>query len=178
MVVCDSTVIVLPVIWMSVIQKLKLYCAPLGQRQRRRETTNITDWWWHLFRHCRCFCQHCLKITVKKLPINFVLYWRMLSSGNLGNTVSEWYAGTRINSVVVYSVFPKTYVLCCSHYYLATPRQCCYRWSSVVCLYVCAGHSHEPCRNWSTLCLRKKQDTKLLPITSPNVNRFSKFFHW
>jgi len=29
-----------------------------------------------------------------------------------------------------------------------------------------------------TLCLRKKQDTKLLPITSPNVNRFSKFFHW
>ena len=150
MVVCDSTVIVLPVIWMSVIQKLKLYCAPLGQRQRRRETTNITDWWWHLFRHCRCFCQHCLKITVKKLPINFVLYWRMLSSGNLGNTVSEWYAGTRINSVVVYSVFPKTYVLCCSHYYLATPRQCCYRWSSVVCLYVCAGHSHEPCRNWST----------------------------
>jgi len=30
----------------------------------------------------------------------------------------------------------------------------------------------------TTLCLRKKQDTKLLPITSPNVNRFSKFFHW
>jgi len=30
----------------------------------------------------------------------------------------------------------------------------------------------------STLCLRKKQDTKLLPITSPNGNRFSKFFHW
>ena len=29
-----------------------------------------------------------------------------------------------------------------------------------------------------TLCLRKKQDTKLLPITSPNGNRFSKFFHW
>ena len=29
-----------------------------------------------------------------------------------------------------------------------------------------------------TLCLRKKQDTKLMPITSPNVNRFSKFFHW
>jgi len=28
-----------------------------------------------------------------------------------------------------------------------------------------------------TLCL-KKQDTKLVPITSPNVNRFSKFFHW
>jgi len=28
-----------------------------------------------------------------------------------------------------------------------------------------------------TLCLRKKQDTKLLPITSPNVNRFSQFFH-
>jgi len=24
----------------------------------------------------------------------------------------------------------------------------------------------------------KKQDTKLLPITSPSVNRFSKFFHW
>jgi len=29
-----------------------------------------------------------------------------------------------------------------------------------------------------TLCLRKKQDTKLLPITSPNVNRFSQFFYW
>jgi len=26
-------------------------------------------------------------------------------------------------------------------------------------------------------CVSKKQDTKLLPITSPNVNRFSKFFH-
>ena len=25
---------------------------------------------------------------------------------------------------------------------------------------------------------QKKQDTKLLPITSPNVNRFSKLFHW
>ena len=25
---------------------------------------------------------------------------------------------------------------------------------------------------------KKKQDTKLLPITFPNVNRFSKFFHW
>jgi len=24
----------------------------------------------------------------------------------------------------------------------------------------------------------KKQDTKLLPITSPNVNQFSNFFHW
>ena len=24
----------------------------------------------------------------------------------------------------------------------------------------------------------KKQDTKLLPITSPNINRFSKFLHW
>jgi len=38
-------------------------------------------------------------------------------------------------------------------------------------------------KNWqwcvaTTLCLKKKQDTKLLPITSPNVNRFSKFFHW
>jgi len=27
-------------------------------------------------------------------------------------------------------------------------------------------------------CVSKKQDTKLLPITSPNVNRFSKFYHW
>jgi len=27
-------------------------------------------------------------------------------------------------------------------------------------------------------CVSKKQDTKFLPITSPNVNRFSKFFHW
>jgi len=27
-------------------------------------------------------------------------------------------------------------------------------------------------------CVSKKQDTKLLPITSLNVNRFSKFFHW
>jgi len=25
---------------------------------------------------------------------------------------------------------------------------------------------------------QKKHDTKLLPITSPNVNQFSKFFHW
>ena len=35
------------------------------------------------------------------------------------------------------------------------------------------------CYNFgTTLCLRKKQDTELLPITSPNVNQFSKFFHW
>jgi len=27
-------------------------------------------------------------------------------------------------------------------------------------------------------CVSKKQNTKLLPITSRNVNRFSKFFHW
>ena len=27
-------------------------------------------------------------------------------------------------------------------------------------------------------CVSKKQDTKLLLITFPNVNRFSKFFHW
>jgi len=26
-------------------------------------------------------------------------------------------------------------------------------------------------------CESKKQETKLLPITSPNINRFSKFFH-
>jgi len=25
---------------------------------------------------------------------------------------------------------------------------------------------------------QKKQDTKLLPVTFPNVNRFSNFFHW
>jgi len=36
----------------------------------------------------------------------------------------------------------------------------------------------EMCLVGNTLCLNKKQDTKLLPITSPNVNRFSKFFHW
>ena len=27
-------------------------------------------------------------------------------------------------------------------------------------------------------CVSKKQDTKLLPITFLNVNRFSNFFHW
>jgi len=40
-----------------------------------------------------------------------------------------------------------------------------------------AGHSGKQTME-CTLCLKKKQDTKLLPITSPNVNRFSKFFHW
>jgi len=39
-------------------------------------------------------------------------------------------------------------------------------------------NNHFSFMNESTLCLKKKQDTKLLPITSPNVNRFSKFFHW
>ena len=29
----------------------------------------------------------------------------------------------------------------------------------------------------TTLWVKKKQDTKLLPITSPKINRFSKFFH-
>ena len=37
-----------------------------------------------------------------------------------------------------------------------------------ICMYICM-YVH---------CVSKKQDTKLLPITSPNVNRFSKFFHW
>jgi len=41
-----------------------------------------------------------------------------------------------------------------------------------------AGWLEPGCPPSSTLCLKKKQDTKLLPITSPNVNRFSKFFHW
>jgi len=31
--------------------------------------------------------------------------------------------------------------------------------------------------NFSTLWVKKKQDTKLLSITSPNVDQFSKFFH-
>ena len=30
----------------------------------------------------------------------------------------------------------------------------------------------------SMYTVSQKKDTKLLPITSPNVNRFSKFFHW
>ena len=30
---------------------------------------------------------------------------------------------------------------------------------------------------WMYTVSQKKQDTKLLPITSPNVNRFSQFFH-
>ena len=30
----------------------------------------------------------------------------------------------------------------------------------------------------STPWIRKKQDTKLLPVTFPNVNRFSILFHW
>jgi len=37
---------------------------------------------------------------------------------------------------------------------------------------------HSNATNTTTLCLKKKQDTKLLPITSPNVNLFSQFFHW
>jgi len=43
----------------------------------------------------------------------------------------------------------------------------------------CRAAAGEPatCSKAYTLCL-KKQDTKLLPITSPNFNLFSKFFHW
>ena len=49
---------------------------------------------------------------------------------------------------------------------------------------VCAsiGHVAQHVADKVTIILytvsQKKQDTKLLPITSPNVNRFSKFFHW
>ena len=51
---------------------------------------------------------------------------------------------------------------------------------------LCAGESSatiaihqqmEPGGNKKTVS-QKKQDTKLLPITSPNVNRFLKLFHW
>jgi len=34
---------------------------------------------------------------------------------------------------------------------------------------------HKNCN--TTPWVKKKQDNKLLPITSPNINRFSKFFH-
>jgi len=37
------------------------------------------------------------------------------------------------------------------------------------------GHNYR--RSYYTVS-QKKQDTKLLPITFPKVNRFSKFFHW
>jgi len=51
------------------------------------------------------------------------------------------------------------------------------------CTYFCVCQVH--CvKKWSSdlewsfvHCVSKKQDTKLLPITSLNVNRFSKFFH-
>ena len=33
-----------------------------------------------------------------------------------------------------------------------------------------------PRRGIYTQWVNKKQDTKLLPVTSPNVNQFSKFF--
>ena len=37
----------------------------------------------------------------------------------------------------------------------------------------------DKCRIAYVHCVsEKKQDTKLLPITSRNINRFSKFFHW
>ena len=44
-------------------------------------------------------------------------------------------------------------------------------------LCFCVASEFSVNKDLYTLCLRKKQDTKLLPITSPNVNRFSKFFH-
>ena len=55
------------------------------------------------------------------------------------------------------------------------------RWAMMqcVCLEMCSRLQIFAC--WCILsvhCVSKKQDTKLLPITSPNVNRFSKFFHW
>jgi len=40
----------------------------------------------------------------------------------------------------------------------------------------CKHHSTETTLLYTVS--QKKQDTKLLPITSPNVNRFSKLFHW
>jgi len=56
--------------------------------------------------------------------------------------------------------------------------------------HVIAYIDNMPSSGWHThsvVCLRhveytrwvkKKQDTKLLPITSPNINRFSQFFYW
>ena len=63
---------------------------------------------------------------------------------------------------------------------------------TIICLVLCSltsENNNKNKRKKSTLsvqlvmhtfihCVSKKQDTKLLPITSPNVNRFSKFFHW
>ena len=44
----------------------------------------------------------------------------------------------------------------------------------------CATRATVECRlaRMHIHCVSKKQDTKLLPITSLNVYRFSKFFHW
>jgi len=53
----------------------------------------------------------------------------------------------------------------------------------VICAIVfrCLGHSknvHDDDDDDDDLhCESKKQDTKLLPMTSPNINRFSNFFH-
>jgi len=33
-------------------------------------------------------------------------------------------------------------------------------------------------RGYNYTVSQKKQDTKLLPISSPNINQFSKFFHF
>ena len=42
----------------------------------------------------------------------------------------------------------------------------------------CRDGDAQTCSKDNIHCVSKKQDTKLLPITSPNVNWFSKFFHW
>jgi len=52
-----------------------------------------------------------------------------------------------------------------------------------VCVYACdlacPGGSISPTVLKSTFyTVSQKQDTKLLPTTSPNVNRFSKIFPW
>jgi len=46
-----------------------------------------------------------------------------------------------------------------------------------VCLSFMTDMLISICEGPTTLWVNKKQDTKLLPITSPNINRFSKFFH-
>ena len=77
-------------------------------------------------------------------------------------------------------IFPPRFSFLCDTAYLTTSwlELLCDLFLHVVQSQAPRGSRHIDNAPFEIYTVSQKQDTKLLPITSPNVNQFSKFFHW
>jgi len=106
----------------------------------------------------------------------------MVSSGRY------WYFWVAAAAAVQLKVGDDRLTVCCDASVISRLIAVVGSWRTRAVVFLMIFFSQPPLRSCGgTTCIRlsidihcvsKKQDTKLLPITSPNVNRFSKFFHW